>query len=239
MTDHALITITEKIQNALDNNQYNCGVNHRILLSKLEYYGIRGIPHDFIKSFLTNRKHYTNINGVDSNTLTSTHGIPQGSVLGPDLFMIYINDMIRIIQHSEMHHFADDTNLLYSNNSMKKINRHKNHDLKLIAHWLRVNRISLNSDKTEITIFRPKGKDITKKKLNFRLSGQQIYISKQVKYLGFMLDESLTSSPPISMLKVKPSISNGLLAKLRYYTLRKLLATIYDALFESHIRYGC
>ena len=158
-----MITITEKIQNALDNNQYNCGVNHRILLSKLEYYGIRGIPHDFIKSHLTNRKHYTHINGVDSNTLTSTHGIPQGSVLGPDLFLIYINDMSRIIQHSEMHHFADDANLLYSSNSMKKINRHKNHDLKLIAHWLRVNRISLNSDKTEIMIFRPKGKDITKK----------------------------------------------------------------------------
>ena len=86
-----------------------------------------------------------------------------------------------------MHHFADDSNLVYSSNSMKKINSYINHDLKLIVHWLRANRISLNVDKTEIIIFRPKGKDVTKK-LNFRISGQQIYISKQVKYLGLTLD---------------------------------------------------
>ena len=146
-TNHALITITEKIRKALDNNQYACGVfldfqkafdtvNHRILLSKLEYYGIRGIPHDLIKSYLNNRKHNTIINAVDSNTLTSTHGVPEGSVLGPLLFLIYINDMSRVIQHSEMHHFADDTKLLYSSNSMKKINRYINHDLKVIVHSL-------------------------------------------------------------------------------------------------------
>ena len=146
-TNHALITITEKIRNVLDNNQYACGVlldfqkafdtvNHRILLSKLEYYGIRGIPHDLIKSYLNNRKHNTIINAVDSNTLTSTHGVPEGSVLGPLLFLIYINDMSRVIQHSEMHHFADDTKLLYSSNSMKKINRYINHDLKVIVHSL-------------------------------------------------------------------------------------------------------
>ena len=87
-TNHALITITEKIWNALHNNQYACEVfldfqnafdtvNHGILLSELEYYGIRGIPHDLIKSYLTNRKHYTHINGVNLNTLTSIHGIPQ------------------------------------------------------------------------------------------------------------------------------------------------------------------
>ena len=80
--------------------------------------------------------------------------------------------MSRVIQHSQMHHLADDTNLLYSSNSMKKINRYINDDLKLTVHWLRVNRISLNVNKTEIIIFRPKGKDVTKK-LNFRISGQQ------------------------------------------------------------------
>ena len=99
--------------------------------------------------------------------------------------------MSRVIQHSEMYHFADDTNLFYSSNFMKKINRYINHDLQLIVHWLRANRISLNVDKTEIIIFRPMGKGITKN-LNFRISGHQIYISRQVKYLVLMLDESLT-----------------------------------------------
>ena len=168
-----------------------------------------------------------------SNTLTSTHGIPQSSVLGPLLFLIYINDMSRVIQHSEMHHFVDDTNLLiYSSNSMKKINRYINHNLNVIVHWLRANRISLSVDKTKIVIFRPKGKDITKK-LNFRISDQQIYISKQVKYLGLMLDESLTWLSHISMLKAKLRRANGLLAKLRHYTSSKLLTTIYIMLCLS------
>ena len=146
--------------------------------------------------------------------------------------------MSRVIQHSEMHHFADDTNLLYSSNSMTKISRYINHKLKVVVHWLRANRISLNVDKTEIVIFRPKGKDITKK-LNFRITDQQIYISKQVKYLGLMLDESLTWLSHTSMLKTKLRRENDLLAKLRPYTSSKLLTTVYNAFFESHKRYGC
>ena len=124
-TDHTLITFTEKIRNALHNNQYACRVfldfqntfdtvNHRILLSNVGNYGISGIPHELIKSYLTSRKHYAHINGVDSNTLISIHGIPLDSVLRPLLFLTYINDMSRVTLHSDMHHFADDTNLLYS-----------------------------------------------------------------------------------------------------------------------------
>ena len=85
---------------------------------------------------------------------------------------------------------------------MKKRNRYINHNLKLIVHWLRANTVSLNFDKTEIIKFRPKRKDITKKKkLNSRISGLQIHISKQVKYLDLMLDDSLTCSSYISMIK--------------------------------------
>ena len=151
-TDHTLITFTGKIRNALHNNQYACGVfldfqnafdtvNHRILLSNVGNYGIRGIPHELIKSYITNRKHYAHINGVDSNTLTSIRSIPLDSVLRPLLLLTCINDMSRVTLHSDMHHFVDDTNFLYSSNSMNKINRYTNHDLKLIVHWLRANRI--------------------------------------------------------------------------------------------------
>ena len=117
--------------------------------------------------------------------------------------------MSKVILPSEMHHFADDTSLLYSSKYMKKTNRYINHDLKL--QWLRANRILLKGEKTEIIIFRPKEKDITKK-LNSRISGQQMYISKQAKHLAFMLDESLTWSSHISMLKAEICRANGLLA---------------------------
>ena len=246
-TDHALITITEKIRNVLDNNQYTCGVfldfqkafdtvNHRILLSKLEYYGIRGIPHDLIKILFYKQKIlYTHkwcwSKYLNQHTWYTTR-LSSWATLIPDIYKWY--DW----RHSALwnYHCADDTNLLHSSNSMKKINRYINHELKLTVHRLRANRISLNVDKTEIIIFRPKGKDATKK-LNFRISGPQIYISKQVKYLGLMLVESLAWSSHISMLKAKLSRANGLLAKLRYYTSSKLLTTIYNALFESHMRW--
>ena len=138
-------------------------VNHCILLSKLSYYGVRGIAHDLFKSYLTNRKQHTIINVVSSSFLSITHGVPQGSVLGPLLFLSYINDLNHVVKHSTVHHFPDVTNLLYSSFSLKLINKCINHDLKLIVHWLRANRISLNVNKTEIILFRRKNNTISKK----------------------------------------------------------------------------
>ena len=129
-TNHALITITEHIRSALDKSNFTCGVfldfqkafdtvNHGILLSKLSYYGASGIAHDLFKSYLTNRKQHTIINGVSSSVLSKTHGVLQGSVLGPLLFLIYINDLNHVVKHSTVHHFADGTNLLYSSSSLR------------------------------------------------------------------------------------------------------------------------
>ena len=164
-TNLALIEITEKIRKACDEGLYACGiyldfqkafdtVNHSILLSKLEHYGIRGTTNNWFRSFICDRLQFTTINGQNSNQNKITHGVPQGSVLGPLLFIIFINDLHKAVQHSNVHHFADDTNLLLINKSLKKIKKLVNHDLKLITHWLRANKISLNANKTEIVIFR-------------------------------------------------------------------------------------
>ena len=81
-------------------------------------------------------------------------GVSQGSVLGPLLFLIYINDLNQALKFSRVHHFADNTNLLLVDNSLKKINKHIDHDLKLPTTWIRANRISLNTSKTEILLVR-------------------------------------------------------------------------------------
>ena len=201
-TNHALIDITEKIRSALDQNIFACGVfidlqkafdtvNHDILLHKLDHYGIRGLPNKWFQSFLSGRSQYTSIKDKSSNKLPTTHGVPQGSVLGPLLFILYINDLNKAIIHSYVHHFADDTNLLYCNKSLKKINKQVNHDLKHLCQWLRSNKISLNASKTEIIIFKHKQTIITKH-MNFRVSGQKINTTTSVKYLGVYLNNSLT-----------------------------------------------
>ena len=190
---------------------------------------------------MTNRKQYSCVNGATSSTLINTYYIwstARVSIIGPLLFLIYINHLNKAVKHSTTNQFADDTSLLYRHSSLKNINKHVNHDLSSIVHWLRANRISLNVDKTEIIIFRPKKKTI-KRKRNFRISGQKIKTTTKTKYLGINLEEHLTWSQHIKLLKSKLSRANGLLSKIRYYTSQELLRTIYYALFDSHVRYGC
>ena len=188
-------------------------VNHNILLKKLHHYGIRGITNDWFKSYLNNRNQQTKVNDSISEKTEVTYGVPQGSILGPMLFLVYINDLHYAVTHSLIHHFADDTKILYCNKSLKKIKKYINHDLSQIVQWLRANRISLNANKTKLTIFRPKNKSITKH-LNFTISGQKLNKVKKTKYLGIYLDEHLTWNFQLSQIKTKLSRSCGLLAKL-------------------------
>ena len=153
-TIHALISLTEHIRDSLDQNKIACGifidlqkafdtVDHNILLDKLAYYGIRGVANDWFRSYLSNRQQYVSINGHDSNMVVMKYGVPQGSVLGPLLFLIYNDDLHKSINYCSVRHFADDTNLLISDNSPKKIQDYVNSDLKHLCRWLRANKIYL------------------------------------------------------------------------------------------------
>ena len=159
-TNHALIKITEHIREAIDSGQFACGVfidlqkafdtvEHDILLKKLEHYGIRGITNKWFKTYIKNRCQHDTIQGKKSKNANILHGVPQGSVLGPLLFLIYINYLNKTIEHSTTYHFADDTSLVHTNKSLKKLNRQVNHDLSLLGEWLRANKISLNTKKTQ------------------------------------------------------------------------------------------
>ena len=138
-TSHALINITENIRKAFDDGNIGCGVfvdlqktfdtvDHQILLAKLNHYGIRGVLNDWFKSYLSNHHQYVSINGYESGLAAINCGVRQESVLGPFLFLIYINDLNQAIKSCKVHHFADDTNLLCLSNSIKKLNKQFNAD---------------------------------------------------------------------------------------------------------------
>ena len=120
----------------------------------MNHYGIRGVSNDWFKSYWSNRNQYVSINGFHSGLTSINCGIPQGSVLGPLLFLLYINDFNQAIKLCKVHHFADDTNLLCLSNSIKKLNKLVNTDLKHLVNWLNPNKISLNVKKTEMVIFK-------------------------------------------------------------------------------------
>ncbi len=247
-TNHALISITEQIRKALDENKFAFGVfvdfqkafdtvNHDILINKLERYGISGKINDWFRSYLTNRKQTVSILGFESHQKTISHGVPQGSVLGPLLFILYINDLNRTIKSSTVFHFADDTNFLLIGDSIKTIQKQMNADLRELYRWLLANRISLNVSKTELIVFkRPQTKA---SEIKIKINGSKIYPSKSTKYLGVHLDDDLSGTTHCEKLLSRLRRANGMLAKVRYHVADpKYILTMYHSLFASIQNYG-
>ena len=140
--------------------------------------------------------------------------MPQGSVLGPLLFLIYINDLHVAIKHCKVHHFADDTNLLIINRSLKRLNKLLNIDLKNLTNWLNVNKISLNVSKTELIIVKPKRKPLVFN-MKIKLNGKRLYPTDSVRYLEIKTDGKLNWNSPVNAIATKLNQANAMFYKVR------------------------
>ena len=197
----------------------------------MNHYGICNIANSWFNSYLSNQVQYVSLGNEKSNLLKITCGVPQGSILGPLLFVIYINEMNSAIKHYKVHHFADDTNLLYSNKNLKHLRKHINEDLYMLFDWLCANRLSLNVSKTEFIIFRPH-RSATTERITLKLNKTTIFESFNINYLGVILDPNLSWSHHIFELRKKLSQAVGMLYKLRNLKCDlQILKMVYYSLF--------
>ena len=247
-TNHALLSIIESIRSNLDNKTYSCGVfvdlekafdtvNHKILIAKLDHIGIRGVANQWIESYLKNRNQTVKLNGFTSQSKNISCGVPQGSILGPLLFLIYINDMNKAFDKCSVYHFADDTNLLFSHKNPLVIQKTMNKELTYLFQWLCANRLSLNVAKTEFILFQPP-RMTPENRIILKLNGTKIHASFKIKYLGIILDHRLTWKPHLTELSKKLSRSVGMLFKIRDLCPTTVLRSLYFSIFNSHLSYG-
>ena len=246
-TSHSLVDITETIRGTLEKKKYGCGifidlkkafdtVNHKILLQKLEHYGIRGNTLLWFKSYLTNRKQYVNLNGTKSDTKEITCGVPQGSVLGPLLFLLYINDLPNISEKLTFFLFADDTNIYFESDNLDNLQKIINKELKKLYEWLCINRLSLNISKTNFVIFHAKNKPLHP--ITILINNKAIEEADHVKYLGVIIDSQLTFRRHMEEVSKKISRSIGVLYKLRPFVSQKILVNVYYAIIYPFLLYG-
>ena len=249
-TNHALVSLIEEINSNLDTGQKSVGifidlqkafdtVNHSILCQKLLHYGLRGKIYSLLKSFLSNRKQYVSINGYDSGELDVTCGVPQGSTLGPLLFLIYINDFRFSLDKCIASHFADDTCISYSSSKLKTIETIMNSELKRASEWLVSNRLSLNVKKSKLLIFHSKQSKIDSNMISIKLDRSKLDPEPNVKYLGVYIDENICWDYHIHKLSKDLGRSNGIISKLRHFVPKKSLLSVYYSIVYSKLLYGC
>ena len=230
-TTQALILITDKIQKAIEEKLFSCGVfldlskafdtvDHSILINKLQHYGIRGITNKWFNSYLDDRKQFVSVGTIKSDLNDIVCGVPQGSVLGPLLFLVYINDFNNSSDLLDFHLFADDSNLFYAHKNLRSLEEHLNQQLINIHNWLCVNKLSLNVDKSHFVIFHPVQK-VVDYAINLSINNKYLIEKKSYKYLGVIIDSNLNWKEHINELCKK--ISRGIGILLNFEILLRLI----------------
>ena len=250
-TSHALNFSIEHIQKSLAKHMHVLAIfidfskafdtiDHKILLHKLWHYGIRGNAHSLLQDYLSKRTQYTNILNEESDKALVIYGVPQGSVLGPLLFLIYINDLIECSEQASFVLFADDTNIFVAGKSYNEAVEKANSILSCVSNYTRANKLHINLEKTCFMHFQPKSTIPMTDTDNsiLTLSGNEVEEVSETKFLGVTIDNQLSWVAHLKNLTKKLKCCSGQLNRISNLIPEELHKSIYHTLFESHLSYG-
>ena len=252
-TSHAINYSVHHISQARKNNEHVLGIfidlskafdtiDHKTLLSKLNTYGVRGPTHSLITSYLSGRKQYVSVLGESSDYLEVKYGVPQGSCLGPLLFLIYINDLCNVSKNGEFVLFADDTNIFVKAKNKDMAYSTANEILRKVDLYMSVNKLHINMKKCCYMHFKPESNNSTLdppgQKLEIKISNETITQVSETKFLGIIIDDKLTWDSHIKNLSRKLSSATGILNRIKDNIPSELHKSLYHTLFESHLSYG-
>lgn len=246
-TNLALTHLINKIATAIDQKEITASVfldlskafdtlNHDILFSKLERYGIRGVALNWVKSYFNNRTQFVQYNKFSSARIAIQCGVPQGSILGPLFFILYINDLPNASHLVKPLLFADDTSICYASSDPIVLATVLNEALLNISTWMKANKLSVNIDKTNYIIFQPTQKKSTYEIL-LLLDDRLITQKKQIKFLGVLLDENLSWKPHINYVCKKVSKSIGVIYRARFNLSKSTKLSLYYTLIYPYLIY--
>jgi hypothetical protein len=244
-TELAILNMIDKVTEAVDQKNDCVGVfldlskafdtiDHGILLRKLYLLGIRGVVNNWFGSYLSNRKQFVEIKDCRSALMQISCGVPQGSILGPLLFIIYINDLVSAIQDCDVIMFADDTNLFFTSKNLIDLEISVNKQLLNICSWFNLNKLSLNVKKTNYILF---GQRKRENYLNICINNNIIEQTVKTKFLGVIINQTLTWTDHISVVTHKVNKSIGILSRLSKSLPSCVLISIYQSLVAPYYDY--
>ena len=244
-TDLAVTYVTDNILKALDNKQYVIGVfmdlakafdtiNHKILLQKLHHYGMRGNVFKWFESYLSHRIQYVKYNGILSKIAVIKYGVPQGSILGPLLFILYLNDLYKASKLTELVLFADDSNLFIKGHNLEETIINLNTELSKISEWFRANELSLNLNKTHYMIFSNKN---VKRHSNVKIDQTILDKVESTTFLGVDIDSKLSWKSHIYKINNKLSKSIAILYRMKNLMTREWKMKLYNTFVLPHLNY--
>ena len=205
------------------------------MLKKLSYYGVRGIASFFLEIYLKDRKQYVNYKNVNSNEAVIKCGVPQGSILGPLLFILYINDMYKVSSILEFIIFADDTNIFCVGDKATDVICSINTELEKLTEWFKVNKLSLNVLKSNYMVFGKNRSHLPDVKLN-GVTLEKVFFTK---FLGVIIDYKLNWENHIQVVKQKVSRAVGAICRIKNKVNISVLLLIYNSLILPHLSYCC